>query len=392
MISIVKSPFILVLIAVILLALGLAFNSLPAASAQPNMQLTSSKSVKLPWPKYGQSALGAAGYGVLAAHGSQKAVPIASIAKLVTALSILQQKPLGAEDEGPSITITKADQAIYDSYYVRDGSLVPIEIGEKIPERQALEAMMLPSANNMADTTAIWAFGSLDNYVVFANQYVKKLGMRDTYISDASGFSPQTISSAHDLVLLGQAVMENPVLASIVGETKATIPVAGEIWNLNWMLGRDGVIGIKTGNTDQAGGCYVFAAKRPVNGNTVTFVGAIMSAPTIHRAILDSGPLIRASGSGFITQTVLRQGQILGYYHTDWGKSAPVVAANDASMLVWQGSTLEPKLKLKDVRLPAAADKQVGTVTVSSGQGIVTVPAILGQPLKAPSYAWRLMN
>lgn len=387
-----KSPFVLAIIAAALLSASLAWSPLPQAKAETQVQPLKTSAAKLPWPHYGQAALGAKNYGLLATHGQQKSEPIASIAKLVTALSVLREKPLAPGEQGPLITITERDQAIYDSYYVRDGSLVPIKVGEKISERQVLEAMLLPSANNMADTAAIWAFGSIGDYTAYANDYIHDLGMRHTHVADASGFSPRTVGSAEDLVTLGIAAMENPVIASIVNESQAEIPVAGTIWNLNWMLGTDGVVGIKTGNTDQAGGCYVFAANRQVDGKTVTFIGSIMSAPTIHRAILDSKPLIEASGQGFKNQTVVSKGQLLGYYTTEWGQTAPVIAGKDITLMIWRGSSLEPKLVLRHLNQAAPAGTTVGAVTVASGQGVASAPVILSQAIGSPSWTWRLTH
>ncbi len=251
---------------------------------------------KFDWPTYGQAAFGAHDYGVLATSGQQKPFPMASVAKTVTALAILKQKPLTRGEQGPILTLTNADVAIYNRYVAQNGSVALVESGEQITEYQALQAIMLPSANNMAETLANWAFGSQADYVAYANNLVKSYGMTNTHIVDASGFSPGTTSTAQDLVLLGTRAMANPILAEIVAQTQATLPVAGLVRNVNYQLGENGVIGIKTGNTAEAGGCYLMAATRTFDAkHTLTLIVAVMGAPNLATAMRDSLAVLATS-------------------------------------------------------------------------------------------------
>ncbi len=95
---------------------------------------------------------------------------------------------------------------------------------------------------------------------------------------------------------------KNPVIADIVSQKSATIPVAGTINNVNWLLGTDGINGIKTGNTDQAGGCFLFSAKHTIDGHDITLIGAIVSAPDLMASVNDSKPLIAAIDKGFFNR------------------------------------------------------------------------------------------
>ena len=149
----------------------------PAVHTKPN----------LVWPAYGQAAIGSPNYGVLDESGDQTPTPTASTAKIMTALAVLNQKPFKRTQGGPILTMTDEDVAAYTYYSTHDGSFVPVAAGEQLNEYQALEAMLLPSANNMAETLARWAFGSTDAYVQYANSLATELGMRHTHIADASG-------------------------------------------------------------------------------------------------------------------------------------------------------------------------------------------------------------
>jgi hypothetical protein len=159
---------------------------------------------------------------------------------------------------------------------------------------QMLEAMMLPSADNLAYSLAIWAYGSLPAYASVAQQLVASLGMRHTTIgSDASGLSPSTVCTASDLVTLGEDVLANRVLKAIVGEHAASFPIVGTIYNVNTLLDKNGIIGIKTGNSDQAGGVYIVAATYSSDAShSVTIVGVVFgrgltARTTWYTAVLD---------------------------------------------------------------------------------------------------------
>jgi D-alanyl-D-alanine carboxypeptidase (penicillin-binding protein 5/6) len=383
------------LIIAVLIVFSLVSYLRPLPILKPTKQpvdINPSAAVELPWPIYGQAALGAAGYGVLATHGAQTAVPTASLAKIVTALSVLQKKPLAAGQQGPDIVITQEDQAAYDAYFAQGGSIVAVAAGEKISEYQALQALLIPSANNFADTLARWAFGSINNYTAYANQLAKKMGLSQTHITDASGLAPATVSSSQDLVKLGLVALDNPVIMSIAGQSEATIPVAGVIRNTNGQLGANGVIGLKTGNTDQAGGCYLFAAKRVVGQQPVTLVGAIMGAPDLVSALLSATPLIKAADGGFQNLAVVKAGQSVGNYKLPWGGNAAAVAKTELQMLVWRGSLVTSSITLVPVRPPVAQGTQVGIISATAGGQTKKTAAILAQSIKGPALSWRLFH
>ena len=369
---------------------------MPALKAQSRpLKLSATGQLYVPWPDYGQSAFGAVGYGVLATNNNQKAAPIASIAKLVTALSVLRQKPLQPGQQGPKITFGPADVAIYQKYVAEQGSVVPINDGEQLTEYQALQAMLLPSANNIADSLANWAFGSQKAYLSYANNFVNSLGLSKTYLADASGFSPKSVSSANNLVILGEKTLENPVLADIVSQQTAILPLAGKVYNVNWLLGTDGVDGIKTGNTDQAGGCFLFSAKQSVGGQQIQIVGAILGAPDINspnQAIDDSQSIIEATPQNFTPLEVAKANQVVGTYKAAWGPSSNAVAASDLTIAAWNGSKPTQLTKLDKVSALASIGQKVGSASVTSSGQTQTVPVLLQQKIAPPSVFWRIFH
>jgi D-alanyl-D-alanine carboxypeptidase (penicillin-binding protein 5/6) len=389
-----KLIFLTLLIIVGGLAYWLYQRPLPAVQAEVIIpQPPVSQSIQLPWPQYGQAAIGAVGYGVLQQNHADKPVPIASIAKTITALAILKEKPLAVGEQGPAISLTAADVKLYQDYLAQDGSVFPVAAGSQISEYQALQAMMLPSANNVADTTAAWAFVSVNNYVDYANQFVKQLGMMNTTVAvDASGFSPKTVSTAKDLVLLGEAALQNPVLAEIVNQKEASFPAIGSVPNVNWLLGTDGILGIKTGNTDEAGGCYLFGAKRSIaNGPEIRLIGAVLGAPNRNKAMADSQLLIQAADKGFEPVTAVATNQTVGRYKLPWGGSVDAVAASEMKVIIWKGKVVALDTDLAALKVPKEAEASVGSIRAISGS-TKKVTVELNQPAPEPSWRWRIFR
>jgi D-alanyl-D-alanine carboxypeptidase (penicillin-binding protein 5/6) len=251
--------------------------------------------------------------------------------------------------------------------------------------------MLLPSANNVADTMAIWAFGSMESYISYANEMVKDLGMNKTHIADASGFSPNTTSTAHDLVLLGQAAMKSSVVKEIVSQEKATLPVAGVVNNVNLLLGSNGVIGIKTGTTDEAGGCFLQAAEHTFeNGQKLIIVTAIMGAPNRPTALADSKNILPSIYKGFGDREIAAKGKTIGHYDVPWAASVTAATAEKLSVFTWKGSTVQVAVKLNPLNAPALNNAEVGNVSLTSGSKTASVKAVTSSALGEPSINWRV--
>mgnify|MGYP000088301444 CR=1 FL=1 len=252
----------------------------------------------LPWPNYGQAAYGVIDDGVLAqSKETAEPVPIASLAKTVTALAVLKQKPLAPGEQGPMITLSEADEALYREYVAKSGTVVPVKAGIQISEYQALQAMLMVSSNNISDTLAIWAFGSVEAYNKYANEMLRELGISQTTIADASGYSSETKSTASDMVKIGLLYMQNPVLQEIALQPKATIPFAGVVYNNNAAHNEDGVIGIKIGFTEEAGKTFLAADINADNKNEIS-VAAVLGAKSMTTAIQDAERLLKSGNIG----------------------------------------------------------------------------------------------
>ena len=357
------------------------------------INLPAGTTAQVNWPSSAESAVGALGYGVLATSNVQTPVPIASVAKLITSLAVLQKYPLKLGEQGPTITLTAGDVGLYNKYNAENGSTVPVQAGEQISEYQILQAMLLPSANNLADSAAIWAYGSMAAYKAKATQLVLTLGLTQTTIgSDASGFAPDTTSTASDLVKLGEAAMGNSVLEQIVGQTTADLPVVGQVYNVDSLLGHDGIIGAKTGNSDQAGGVFVFAANHVVANKTVVMIGAVAGVPDLQAAFNATLPLLESAKSNLVATTVTHTGDVLVNYTLPWGGKVSAVSQHDLIAATWKGSTIQPALEVQRVKVPSTGHAVVGSLSLTVGGQIVATPVVLQRSIGIPPWWWRIIR
>jgi len=231
------------------------------------------------WPADGQAAFVRTGQVQIHAGPNQHASAIASVAKVMTAYLVLSDHPLELGQDGPAITLADADVADTDRRRRQQESVLSIAAGEQLTERQALQALLLPSANNIAAVLARWDAGSTDRFVARMNATARTLAMTHTRYTDPSGYDDTTVSTAADQLHLVDRAMRLPVFASIVGTRSVTLPVAGTVHNTNTLLGHNGFVGVKTGSTAAAGGCFAFRAIRWAHGKRTTITGVVLGQP-----------------------------------------------------------------------------------------------------------------
>jgi D-alanyl-D-alanine carboxypeptidase (penicillin-binding protein 5/6) len=353
----------------------------------------------LDWPAQGEAAVAVQGVGLLASHRSERAVPIASVAKVMTAFLVLRDHPLHAGRSGPKIRVTPDDEAIYRADRATGQSTAAVRSGEELSERQALEALLLPSANNVATLLARWDAGSEDAFVGKMNAQARALGMVHTHYSDASGFSTATASTARDQARLASAAVRLPALVQIATLPRVDLPVAGVLENLDDLLGSHGVFGIKTGSTSAAGGCFVFAARVPVDGRRITVVGAALGQPGVgEREQLDSAfaattRLLLSARHRLVGFGPVVRRRVFGRVVSAWARPVPVRLLRVPTLVGWPGLPVRMAVHpASGLRAPVQAGQIVGSVTVKAGQQRFSAPLVASRALSEPSVGWRLTH
>jgi D-alanyl-D-alanine carboxypeptidase (penicillin-binding protein 5/6) len=227
------------------------------------------------WPLHGQGAY-VLGNGRPAVSPHQQPVPIASVAKVMTAYVVLKHHPLLAGDGGPRFVVGQEDVADTEARRRQGQSVVEVRAGEQLTEREALMAILLPSANNIAVLVARQVSGGVPSFVAEMNRTARALGMSHTTYTDPSGYDDGTVSTALDQLRLAQVVAKDETLATMMATRTYPLPVAGEVTNTNALLGHDGFVGMKTGSHEAAGGCLMFRAVRPTRSGNVNLIGVVL--------------------------------------------------------------------------------------------------------------------
>lgn len=349
----------------------------------------------IPWPEDGQATMALQGSGSFGSSGGEQPVAIGSVAKIMTAYVILKNHPMGIGETGPSVTMTEQDVAVYQADKADHQSVVKVQAGEQLTEMQMLEALLLPSGNNIATTLAVWDAGSLPAFVAKMNDAAKALGLQHTHYADASGDSPATTSTATDQTALALEAMKNPIFAQIVAMPQVTLPVQGIAYNVNALVGHDGVVGIKTGSTPQAGGCLVFAAQRKVSGQKVLLIGAVLGqqgVSVLETVLKNVRALIDTATPALTTQTLITAGQTVARVHVPW-QSVPieVKAPQAVSVVGWPGLAFDARVQAAPLGKTLQEGAPVGTLVITQGtREVAKLPLTAPSAVTGPGLRWKL--
>jgi D-alanyl-D-alanine carboxypeptidase (penicillin-binding protein 5/6) len=347
----------------------------------------------LAWPGTQASAIGSPDFPDLQlSSGATDQRPMASITKIITTLVVLSVKPLSVGEQGPPITFTASDVAMYNKYLAENGAVQPVEVGESLSQLQVNEVMLVASANNYAESYATWAFGSEAKFLTAARAWLTANGLTHTTIADTCGMNAGSTSTASDLVALGKLALANPVVAGIVStQTLSSVPEAGTLHNSNDLLGVSGVDGIKTGTLVNVGSNLLFSTDFQFGSRKVTVVGVILGST--NKATLDAAvkALLASVKKGFHDVTLSTAGQSFASYSTPWDSTSQAVASTGESVLVWGDTPIATTVTTKSMSL-AKAGAAAGSVTFTVGKSTIVVPLTLKQPLSDPGALWRLSN
>jgi D-alanyl-D-alanine carboxypeptidase (penicillin-binding protein 5/6) len=391
------------IVVVVLLLLGAgAFAGIRLREAAPEptvtpVQLQSvdvpSKVVPLPYPTTGQGAVSIPSIGVEVASGAEKPVPVASLTKLMTAYIVLHDHPLAVKETGPSVTATAEDVQDFEMDAVSDDSSAQVTLGEQITEQQLLGGLLVHSADNYADLLARWDAGSIPAFIAKMNATAAALGMTQTHFADASGISAQSVSTAGDILKVAAPDMADPVVASIVNNNSVVLPVAGTLSTYTPLLGLDGIIGMKSGYTDAAGGCDVVAVIRPVHGHPTLLLAAVTGqtgAFALAQAGLHGLAMVNTVQPLIGTSTVLGSG-VVAAHAVAAGSSVAARTGAPVSMLTWPGAHATRVFHpVRHLSAHARRGALAGHVVVTLGTQRAVVPVYLTRDVPQRSLLQRL--
>lgn len=204
------------------------------------------------------------GDSIYALESDKKLYP-AGTSNIMTALIALEKASLG-----DSFTVTA--EALQNVTY--DQPQLGIKVGESYTLEQLLYAILLNSDNDAANTIAIGISGTIDAFVEEMNKKAEELGLTNTHFANPTGYQNENhYMSAADLAALARYAMQNPEFKNIVKTQKYDMQTphgAQTILSTNHLVSRykypyhfyTGAIGVKSGNSTDAGYCLVSAAEK----------------------------------------------------------------------------------------------------------------------------------
>ncbi|BBQ54932.1 D-alanyl-D-alanine endopeptidase [Aeromonas jandaei] len=189
---------------------------------------------------------------------ANKARPIASLTKLMTALVVLEAR----QNLDQIITVDKDDIDRVKHTHSR------IRMGTKVTRRDALHLALMSSENRMASALGRHYPGGRSAFVRAMNNKARQLGMRNTHFYDSTGLSTRNVATAQDLAKLVAAAYRQPLIRQFTQdenrEMRFSTPAYSLMFNNTNPLVKNPDWDVrlsKTGFTDEAGRCLVMRAK-----------------------------------------------------------------------------------------------------------------------------------
>jgi D-alanyl-D-alanine carboxypeptidase (penicillin-binding protein 5/6) len=299
---------------------------------------------------------------------------IASTTKLMTAYVTLQREPLEA-------------RLLVQPYDAGPGeSLAPVPVGTLLSVPDMLRAMLLPSGNNIAYSLAVDVGGTVANFVAMMNADAATLHMGRTHYSTPIGLDTpgDNYSTATDLAILARTVMRRTLIREIVDEPSATLSDGVVVTNRNNLVGDyPWVVGVKTGNTFDAGECLVGAAR--LGG--VRLISVVLGAPSEAARDADTLALLRYGLSVYRSAAIATAGRTYASVRVE-GRSAParLIATRTVSLVVARTVTLHASLHVPGRLVgPIAAGSVEGSIEVTeNGRAVESVPLLTAAAVPAP--------
>ncbi len=317
---------------------------------------------------------------VLAAHDADARLPIASITKLMTVLVALDHARLD-----DLVTVRRSAAAIGESS-------IDLRPGEKITVRDLVEGALIQSANDAADALADdVGRGNEKAFVALMNAKARALGLTETHFIRPDGLdAPGHFSSARDVVKLAEVAMHDRTIRQIVRARAATITGGRVLHTWNDLLATfPGLIGVKTGHTDQAGWCEVAAAR----GRGLTVYAVILGSPTRGRRNIDLAALLAWGLSRYRVVPLISTERTYARVEVGYGRRPLELVARQAVLRsVRLGRPLvERVVAPASVALPVRQGERLGRVDVYvSGALVGSRPLVAARSVSRPGLGGRI--
>jgi D-alanyl-D-alanine carboxypeptidase (penicillin-binding protein 5/6) len=395
LVVLLRALLVLALVAAVALAAAVLVAPAPAIAGDPVEPASPAlPPAEVDWPEEAR----AAGYGVVGvdggadvwqAWGSEDAHPMASVAKLVTVLVVLDAHPIEGDDRGALIVLDRDDVAAQARAVSENAPIAPVFDGMQVTQRDLVEWSLVDSAGNAIWSLANWAFGDMDGFAAAAAAWTERHGLDHTVLADPAGLDARSVSSAADLTRMALIAVADPVVLATIQLESVRIPGIGVAPNTNRILGEHDVDGGKTGTLKVWGRNLFVTAIREVDGQPRRVVGVVMGTIAADETDAAMIALLESLWPNFGTRTIVEAGAVVAEYRAPWGATARAVTTGPLDALVFAddapgwSATVEP--------IAAGAVPQVvGEARLERGDAVV--PVRTQRLLTEPDAWWRLAN
>jgi D-alanyl-D-alanine carboxypeptidase (penicillin-binding protein 5/6) len=294
---------------------------------------------------------------------------IASTTKIMTALVVVDRLPL--------------DKVCTAGGYVPAAAETQIGLraGERMSVKDLLRALLLPSANDAAETLATCAAGTRAAFIDAMNAKARQLGLTNTHYSTPVGLdSNANYSSAADLARLGIALRRNRFLARTVDLRSARLTTGATprtVVNRNGLVQHVGwVDGVKTGHTNAAG--YLLVASGTKRG--VTYVAAVTGTPSEAARDADALALLNWAFATRAFKTPVRSRAVYATARVKYRPedSIPLIATRTVRELLRRDARVAVSVRApEELQGPLPRNAVVGSLTVRvDGRVLTRVPLV----------------
>ncbi len=324
---------------------------------------------------------------LLAGREADLRIQPASITKLMTAYIVFSELKSG------NLKLTDAT-TISEKAWRTEGSRMFVNISSQVKIEDLIRGMIVQSGNDATVALAEAVAGSEDTFAELMNQYAQKLGMRNSRFTNSHGLDEEGhYSTAYDIALLSRAVIRDfPEYYQYYSEREYTYNSIKQ-HNRNGLLGKDGVDGIKTGHTDEAGYCLVASAPR----GAMRLISVVTGTDSMKARELAAGALLTYGFRFFETHKLYDPSQPVNHVRVWKGEpqQLPVGVARPLYVTTPRGHrknlTVNAQIQ-NQVMAPVVAGQPLGSITVQlSGETIRQEPLVALQAAPLGSW-WRRIS
>lgn len=315
-------------------------------------------------------------------------LPMASMTKIMSMLLIMEKIESGALKYDDKVIISKNASGM-------GGSQVFLQEGEEYKVEALLKCISVSSANDAVVAMAEKISGSVESFVNLMNEKAKELGLANTKFANPHGLDAENhYSSARDMSKLAQELLKHKDILKFTSiyEDYLTKPDGSQVWLVNTnRLVRfyDGVDGLKTGYTTEAGYCLTATAKK----NDLRLISVVMKSSSGDARSKDTATLLTYGFNSYKNHVIYESNKELGEVNIEGGKKdkVKVYLKDNASVLL--GVTENPKeysfnIKVDTIKAPIKKDTIVGTAEIIDNEGniIAEKDVIIKEDIKKASF------